>query len=56
MNVGHSTFIHKHGVLALADDESCAHFDFVLITRKAVGQNIVFGRLGPLDDVNKLAA
>ena len=36
INVGELTFVHKYRVLTFANDEFCAHLDFVLITWKSV--------------------
>ena len=44
------------GRLPLADDELGAVLDLVLVAREAVRQDLVLARLGPLDDVDELAA
>src|SRR5205809_5359728 len=50
------SFIDEDGTLAFPNDELRAHFDFVLITRKAVREDIALRSFRPLDDVDELAA
>ena len=56
LHVGELTFLDEPGRLPLADDELRAVLDLVLVAREAVRQDFVLARLGPLDDVDELAA
>ena len=48
--------VDEDGGLALADGELGPHLDLVVVAREAVGEDVVLRRLGPLDDVDELAA
>ena len=56
LDVGELPFLDEPGRLPLADDELRAVLDLVLVAGEAVGQDFVLARLGPLDDVDELAA